>query len=76
MVRCSAQLWRAPRQLKGAVPTVAFVYALRTAAVALLLASSALVAFLAFRCYYGLFLAGCLVLLVAFVFYIFLSFFC
>ncbi|CAD6253585.1 unnamed protein product [Miscanthus lutarioriparius] len=45
--------------------------------VALLLASSALVAFLTFRRYhYGLFLAGCLVLLVAFVFYVFLSFLC
>jgi hypothetical protein len=71
-----ALLGRAKQQLKGAVPTVAFVYALRTAAVALLLASSALVAFLPFRCYYGLFLAGCLVLLVAFVLYVFLSFFC
>jgi hypothetical protein len=72
-----ALLGRAKQQLKGAVLTVAFVCALKTTAVALLLAWSALVAFLAFRRpYYGLFLAGCLVLLAAFVFYIFLSFFC
>ncbi|XP_066341942.1 uncharacterized protein [Miscanthus floridulus] len=71
-----ALLGRAKQQLKGAVLTVAFVCMLKTAAVALLFASSALVAFLAFRRYRGLFLAGCLVLLAAFVFYIFLSFFC
>ncbi|OQU83611.1 hypothetical protein SORBI_3005G144900 [Sorghum bicolor] len=74
-------LGRAKQQLKGAVLMVAFVCTLKTAAVALLLASSAaLVAFLAFwprYHYHGLLLAGCLVvLLVAFVFYIFLSFFC
>jgi len=73
-----ALLGRAKQQLKGAVLTVAFVCALKTAAVALLLASSALVAFLRFRRYHyhGLFLAGYLVLLVAFVFYVFLSFLC
>lgn len=69
------------QQLKAAVLTVAFVCALKTAAVSLLLASTAVVAFLAFRWPWycrcrGLFLAGCLVLLVAFAFYIFLSFVC
>jgi hypothetical protein len=71
-----ALLGRAKQELNGAVLTVAFVYTLKTAAVALLLASSTLVAFLAFRRYYELFLAGCLVLLIAFFFYVFLSFFC
>jgi hypothetical protein len=49
---------------------------LKTAAVALLLASSELVAFLTFRRYCRLFLAGCMVFRFAFIFYIFLSFFC
>jgi hypothetical protein len=71
-----ALIAKAKQQLKGAMLTVAFVCVLKTAAVALLLASSELVAFLAFRRYCRLFLAGCLVLLVAFAFYIFLSFFC
>jgi hypothetical protein len=72
-----ALLGRTKQQLKGAVLTITFIYALKTAAVALLLTSSTLVAFLAFRRYYELFLAGCLVLLITFFFfYVFLSFFC
>jgi hypothetical protein len=60
-----ALIGKAKQQLKGAVLTVAFICVLKTAAVALLLASSELMAFLAFRRYCGLFLAGCMVFLFA-----------
>ncbi|CAL4987628.1 unnamed protein product [Urochloa decumbens] len=69
-------LGKARAQLKGPVLTLAFVYALVIAAVSLLSVLAALLVFLAFNRHFGLLLAGCLLLLVAYALYFYLCFVC
>ncbi|XP_062193168.1 uncharacterized protein LOC133896585 [Phragmites australis] len=67
---------KAKTQLKGPVLTLAFVYALEIAYVALLAALAALFVFLIFNQYFVLLLVESLLLLVAFIFLVYFSFLC
>jgi uncharacterized membrane protein len=69
-------LGKVKAQLKGPVLTLAFVYALEIAYVALLVAMSALLMFLKIKKYFGLLTVGSLLFLVPVIFLVYFSFLC
>ncbi|XP_066373753.1 uncharacterized protein [Miscanthus floridulus] len=69
-------LGKVKTQLKGPVLTLAFVYALEIAYVAVLIFMSSLVMALMILKYFGLFFVGCLLLLAPFIFLVYFFFVC